>query len=155
MQAVDEIDETIREIRSSIFALEAHQHTGLRSEIFELVEEVADRAGLQSTVSFDGAIDAGVDADLAADVLAVLREALSNVARHADASGVEVRVSVDGGIELSVRDDGDGIPAEPARRSGLANLARRAEGHGGELVVGAEPGGGTLLRWSVPASLDD
>jgi signal transduction histidine kinase len=119
------------------------------------VQEVAERAELRSTVSFDGPIDAGVDADLAADVLAVLREALSNVARHAGASAVDVRVTVADGLELSVTDDGEGMPAEPARRSGLANLARRAEGHGGTLVIDAGPGGGTLLRWSVPGAVDD
>ena len=65
MQAVDEIDATIREIRSSIFALEAHQHTGLRSELLDLVHETAERAGLKSGVGFDGPIDAGIDSELA------------------------------------------------------------------------------------------
>jgi signal transduction histidine kinase len=155
LQAVDEIDATIREIRSSIFALEAHQHTGLRSEILELVQECADRAGLQAHVGFDGPIDAGVDSELAADVLAVLREAVSNVARHAEASSVEVRVVVDRGIELTVADDGRGIDPEPARRSGLANLAHRAEARGGAFAVDASPAGGTLLRWSIPERGDD
>jgi signal transduction histidine kinase len=155
MQAVDEIDTTIREIRSSIFALEAHQHTGLRSQILAVVKETSERAGLKANVSFDGPIDAVVDSDLAGDVLAVLREALSNVARHADASSVGVRVDARDGIEVTVADDGRGIETHPARRSGLANLARRAEAHGGAFVVDAQPAGGTLLQWSAPRSTDD
>ncbi len=155
MQAVDEIDATIREIRSSIFALEAHHHTGLRSEILDLVDDAAERAGFTANVGFDGPIDAGVDSEIAGDVLAVLREALSNVARHAEATSVDVRVVVHGGIELSVVDDGRGIDPDPARRSGLANLSRRAEARGGEFVVEPTAGGGTLLRWSIPELRDD
>jgi signal transduction histidine kinase len=155
MQAVDEIDATIREIRSSIFALEAHQHTGLRSEILDLVDDTAERAGLQANVSFDGTVDAGVDAEVAGDVLAVLREALSNVVRHADASAVDVRLDVRDGIELTVADDGRGIDPNPARRSGLANLERRAEARGGDFAVDPRLSGGTLLRWSVPGCGDD
>jgi signal transduction histidine kinase len=151
MQAVDEIDATIREIRSSIFALEAHQHTGLRSEILDVVHETAERAGLKANVSFDGPIDAGVDSEVAGDILAVIREALSNVARHAEASTVDVRVDVHDGVELTVADDGRGIEVEPSRRSGLANLARRAEARGGEFAVDPPASGGTLLRWSIPA----
>jgi signal transduction histidine kinase len=155
MQAVDEIDATIREIRSSIFALEAHQHTGLRSEILDVVNETAERAGLKANVSFDGPIDAGIDSEVADDVLAVLREALSNVARHADASSVDVRVDARDGIALAVADDGRGIDPDPARRSGLANLACRAEARGGEFVVDPRASGGTLLRWSIPGPADD
>lgn len=155
LQAVDEIDETIREIRTSIFALEAHQHTGLRAEVIDLVQELADRAGVEPHVSLDGPIDTGIDAGVATDVLAVLREALSNVARHSGASSVDVRLTTTDGVELSVADDGQGIPAEPARRSGLANLVRRAEAHGGACTVEPRTGGGTLLRWWIPDGRDE
>jgi signal transduction histidine kinase len=155
MQAVDEIDATIREIRTSIFALESHQHTGLRNEILEIVDETAERTGLNANLSFDGPIDAGIDSEIAEDVLAVLREALSNVARHADASAVDVRIAVHDGVDLTVADDGRGIDPEPVRQSGLANLRRRAEARGGRLVVGPAPSGGTLLRWSIPGTTGD
>jgi signal transduction histidine kinase len=151
LQAVDEIDETIREIRTSIFALEAHQHRGLRVEVLELVHEVADRSGLQAHVDFDGPIDAGIPAALIPDLLAVLREALSNVARHARATNVSVILTSTEGIELRVVDDGVGMPEELERQSGLVNLARRAEVHGGALDVDSTPGTGTTLRWRVPA----
>ncbi len=151
LQAVDEIDETIREIRTSIFALEAHQRPGLRAEVLELIHEVADRSGLQAHIDFDGPIDAGIPAELVPDLLAVLREALSNVARHARATNVSIIILTSTeGIELRVVDDGVGMPEELGRRSGLANLARRAEVHGGELDVEPTPGGGTTLRWCVP-----
>ncbi len=127
VQAVDEIDETIREIRTSIFALEAHQHRGLRVEVLELVHDVSDRAQLRPHIDFEGAIDAGIGEDVVPDLLAVLREALSNVARHANARNVDVRLSSIDGVELRVADDGEGLPADLERRSGLANLARRAE----------------------------
>ena len=150
VQAVDEIDETIREIRTSIFALEAHQHRGLRVEVLELVHEIADRSGLQSHVDFDGPIDAGIASALVPDLLAVLREALSNVARHAHASNVWVRLTSTHGIELQVADDGDGMPETLERRSGLANLSHRAEIHGGELTLDSTPEVGTTLLWRVP-----
>jgi signal transduction histidine kinase len=155
LRAVDEIDETIREIRTSIFALEAHQHTGLRAEVVDLVQELAERAGVEARVTLDGPIDTGIDPGVARDLLAVLREALSNVARHADASTVDVRLTTVDGVELTVGDDGRGIPAAPARRSGVANLAHRAEARGGRCTVGPRTGGGTLLRWRIPDGLDE
>jgi signal transduction histidine kinase len=153
VQAVDEIDETIREIRTSIFALEAHQHRGLRAEILDLVHEFADRAELEPHVSFDGPIDAGIDAEVVPDLLAVLRESLSNVARHAHATSVEIVVSSTDGIELRVSDDGVGIDPDVQRRSGLANLAHRAEARGGEFRVEPRTGGGTTCVWRIPTAV--
>ena len=150
VQAVDEIDETIGEIRTSIFALEAHQHRGLRAEILDLVQDVAERSGLESSTSFDGPIDAGIDPEAVPELLAVLREALSNTARHAHAKKVVVHVSVHGAIELRVRDDGIGISDDIERRSGLANLAHRAAALGGTFRVEPNAGGGTALIWRVP-----
>jgi signal transduction histidine kinase len=155
LQAVDEIDETIREIRTSIFALEAHQHTGLRAEVVDLVQELASRAGVEPRVTFGGPIDSGIDPGVATDLLAVLREALSNVARHADASTVDVRLTTTDGVELTVADDGRGLPADPARRSGLANLSHRAATRGGSCTAGPRPGGGTLVRWRIPDGRDE
>ena len=155
VQAVDEIDETIREIRTSIFALEAHQHPGLRAEILDLVHDIADRAGLEPHITFDGPIEAGIAPEVVPDLLAVLREALSNAARHAKATSVDVHLASIDGVELRVTDDGIGMPADVQRRSGLANLAQRAEALGGEFHVESSPGGGTTLVWRIPAEADD
>jgi signal transduction histidine kinase len=152
VQAVDEIDETIREIRTSIFALEAHQRPGLRSEILDLVHEIAARAGLEPHVTFDGTIDAGIDPEIVPDLLAVLRETLSNVARHANARNVDVHLSSVDGVDLRVADDGDGLPDEIERRSGLANLAQRAQAHRGDFRIEARPEGGTICVWHIPAA---
>ncbi len=151
VQAVDEIDETIREIRTSIFALEAHQHRGLRADVLELVHDIAERSELTPYIDFDGAIDAGIPSDVIPDLLAVLRETLSNAARHAKARNISVRLSSIDGVELRVSDDGVGLPEDLARRSGLANLARRAESWGGELLIDSGPQEGTTITWRIPA----
>lgn len=150
VQAVDEIDETIREIRTSIFALESHQHPGLRTEILELVNEIADRAGMLARVTFDGPIDAGIDAEVVTDLLAVLRESLSNVVRHSRAKTLTITLTSANGIELRVSDDGIGVAPGIERRSGLANLAHRAEARDGTCTIESSPDQGTTLVWRVP-----
>ncbi len=150
VRAVDEIDETIREIRTSIFALELHQHSGLRAEVHELVHDVVDRAGLDARITFEGTIDAGIAPEVVPDLLAVLREALSNTVRHAQATMVDVRLASGDDVELRVSDDGIGLPDDLRRRSGLANLAQRAEALGGEFRVEPSPSGGTKVSWRVP-----
>jgi signal transduction histidine kinase len=82
----------------------------------------------------------------------VVREAVSNVARHADAARVDVEIRVGDTITVHVRDDGKGLPADRTRSSGLTNLEQRATALGGSLDVSGEPGGGTSLHWSVPRS---
>ena len=150
VQAVDEIDETIREIRTSIFALESHQHPGLRSEVLDLVNEIAERADLRPHVTFDGPIDLTIDPEVASDLLAVLREALSNAARHARATTLTVHLTSTDRIELRVADDGQGMPTERVGGSGLTNLEHRAQAHGGAFEITSPPGGGTCVVWSVP-----
>jgi signal transduction histidine kinase len=149
-QAVEDIDETIREIRSSIFALEVHQRQGLRAEIFTLAQESAERAGFEPRFTFEGPIDDGIPSEVVAHLLAVVREALSNAVRHAHATIVEVHLSAGDEIVLRVTDDGDGLPVSGGRRSGLANVAQRAASLGGELVVESAPGAGTTILWTVP-----
>jgi signal transduction histidine kinase len=116
----------------------------------DLVRDIAERSGLESRISFDGPIDSGVDSEVVPDLLAVLREALSNTARHARASSVAVHLSVHRAIELRVRDDGIGIPDRVQHRSGLANLAHRATALDGTFRVEPNAGGGTTLVWRVP-----
>jgi signal transduction histidine kinase len=149
---VDDLDETIREIRQSIFALQdPAAHAGsLRSRILATTSVAAEQLGFEPRVRFDGPLDSAVPEPVARELLPVVREALSNAARHAGASEVGVDVSAaDGGVEVVVRDDGRGV-SDGGRRSGLANLRERADRLGGELALDATPGGGTTLRWRVP-----
>ncbi|GAA1755393.1 GAF domain-containing sensor histidine kinase [Streptomonospora arabica] len=151
-RTIDDLDETIREIRSTVFALQLPsqpQHTSLRDRILTAAEGSARSLGCQPGVRLEGSIDTSVPDEVGEQLLAVLGEALSNVARHADASEVHVSVQADERLTLQVDDNGRGIP-ENGRRSGLRNLAERALSLGGEFTVDPVPGGGTTLRWSVP-----
>ena len=156
--AVDAMDETIKDIRATIFALQARDNAGepdLRGDIVALVEEMTDMLGFAPSLRLGAGLGAQVGQEVGEQALAALREALSNAARHADAGQVDVTVDVDsdGMLAVQVTDDGIGIPAE-GRRSGLRNLARRAEKLGGELrLQPASPGAarpGTRLEWRVP-----
>lgn len=153
-RAVDDLDETIKEIRTTIFALQVPTMAaveGLRAAILRDVAAAAPALGFEPTVTFSGPIESRVPAEVAEHLLAVLREALSNVARHAGASRACVRLTVGGAIRLEVSDDGKGIP--PAvNRSGLRNLAQRADALGGTFEVTRRETAdtGTLLEWRVP-----
>jgi signal transduction histidine kinase len=155
--AVDAMDETIKDIRATIFELQARDTTDgpdLRRDIVALVEEMTDTLGFAPSLRLGAGLGARVGPEVVDQVLAALREALSNAARHASASQVDVIVDVDpdGMLAVQVTDDGIGIPAE-GRRSGLRNLAMRAEKLGGELrLEPADPGAptpGTRLEWRV------
>ncbi|QXE39477.1 GAF domain-containing protein [Streptomyces sp. GMY02] len=168
LRAVDDLDETIKIIRSTIFGLRAHEagHTrqGLRVRVTLVVERAVRALGFTPSLRMEGLIDTAVPPDVAEHVVAVLGEALSNVARHAHATGAEVSLVLrDSRLTLTVSDNGTGMPPDRPR-SGLDNLARRAEGLGGTMTVGppehggmtvgpSEHGGGTRLVWSVPISL--
>jgi signal transduction histidine kinase len=156
--AVDAMDETIKEIRSAIFALQARDAPAgpdLRSEILALVDEMTDMLGFAPSLRLGSGLGGNISPEVAEQALAALREALSNAARHAHASQVDVTVDSDPGgmLVVQVTDDGTGIPAS-GRRSGLRNLASRAEKLGGELrLEPADPGAaapGTRLEWRVP-----
>jgi len=156
--AVDAMDETIKDIRATIFALQARDSAGgpdLRGAIVDLVEEMTGMLGFAPALRLGAGLGAELGPEIGEQALAALREALSNAARHAGASQVDVTVDVDsdGMLAVQVTDDGVGLPAE-GRRSGLRNLASRAEKLGGELRLGpAVPGAarpGTRLEWRVP-----
>ena len=153
--SIDDLDETIRQIRTTIFAISRPRGVaggGLRSDILELTDEAAGRLGLDVHVDFDGPIDTAVVAETADHLLVTIREAISNVVRHAHASVVEVDVHVDeDSLLLRVIDDGVGIdPASAASGGrGLANLSERAKLLGGRCDVRARPEGGTELTWNV------
>ena len=150
-QAVDDLDDTIRELRSTIYSLQTPQgETGsLRTRVLQTVDAATDQLGFSPSLRLDGLVDTLVPEEVAEHLLAALREALSNAARHSRASTVEVTVAVGDDIVLSVVDDGVGLRGTD-RRSGLANLAARAAQLGGRLDVGAQDGRGTALTWRVP-----
>ncbi|MFD5746335.1 GAF domain-containing protein [Streptomyces sp. NPDC127033] len=154
LRAVDDLDETIKIIRSTIFGLRSRgtgrARQGLRARATTAVEEAARALGFTPAVRMEGLIDTDVPVATGDHVVAVLGEALSNVGRHAHADAAEVSLVVrDGLLNLTVSDNGTGI-APDGRRSGLDNLARRAEGLGGGLTVGTPRQGGTRLVWTVP-----
>ncbi|WP_327163157.1 GAF domain-containing sensor histidine kinase [Streptomyces zaomyceticus] len=161
-KAVDELDVTIQEIRTAIFALQqgpAEAPSGLRTRVLREINMAAVPLGFKPAHRFLGAIDATVGDLTGKNLIAALREALSNAFRHAEATRIEVVVDAgvtlpDGsaGVRLEVADDGIGIPAG-GRRSGLRNLARRAESLGGASWCGpgvGEDGGGTTVVWEAP-----
>jgi signal transduction histidine kinase len=151
-RAVDDLDDTIRQIRSTIFALQAPpgEPPRLRSRLHDVIDGVTENLGFAPAVRLDGPIDLTVDDTTGETLLAVVQEALSNVVRHAHAARVEVSIVAGPDLRLQVTDNGVGIPGEPNRRSGLANLTARAERLGGTFHVSAREGGGTMLDWRVP-----
>ncbi|MDT0267144.1 GAF domain-containing protein [Streptomyces sp. DSM 44915] len=160
-QATAELDATVQEIRTAIFALQQHPEdapTTLRTRVLREIGAAGQLLGFRPAVSFVGPVDTVVGEGEARNLLAALREGLSNAARHAEASRVEVTVDArahqpDGAdaVRLTVADDGVGMRSGSERRSGLRNLARRAESLGGSAGVGPGIGGaGTTLTWQVP-----
>jgi signal transduction histidine kinase len=151
--AIADLDTTMRDIRSTIFALQNADRglAGLRADILALAGQAANALGFVPRATFDGLVDSVVPDDIAENLLAALREALTNAAKHARASRVDVDVAVaDGAIALRVTDDGVGVGADRADGLGLGNLAERAALLGGECTVTARPEGGTEVRWRVP-----
>jgi signal transduction histidine kinase len=154
--AVDDLDLTVKHIRSAIFGLEASRVSsdGLRQRVLALCREMEGPLGFAPVCLFDGPVDSAVGDDVAADLLATLREALSNVARHAEATRTDVDVLVSERVVLRVVDDGIGPPAPDGPREqrghGLENMAARAARHGGGFAVAAAAPAGTVLEWHVP-----
>jgi signal transduction histidine kinase len=154
-QAISDLDDTIKVIRSTIFALHAHdlaedEASSVRAQVVVACERAAEQLGFSPAVRFSGPVDTLVPDEVSAHLPAVLREALSNAARHAAASKVDVELTVDGAhVTLTVTDDGVGIPAV-GRRSGLANLAERAQQLHGRFSADPGASAGTVLVWSVP-----
>jgi signal transduction histidine kinase len=152
-KAVDDLDTTVTEIRTAIFELgDTATAGGLRHSVLELTEEMASSLGTRPDVTFNGAIDSAISQRIADNLLAVLREALTNAGKHAQATSYTISIRVDEeDVSLDVRDDGLGIELPQAYGAGLGlvNLRSRAERLGGsfEILSGED---GTRLLWRVP-----
>ncbi|MFE2016361.1 GAF domain-containing protein [Streptomyces sp. NPDC059491] len=160
-RAIDDLDATIKIIRSTIFGLREHDTPGtaqgLRSRVVAAVDTAAATLGFAPALRMEGLLDTDVPVEAADDTVAVVGEALTNVARHARAHRVEVAVVARAGhLEVTVDDDGVGIPPDRTDR-GLRNLAERAHRLGGSLSVDSPrtPSGGTRLLWHVPLPTED
>jgi len=147
---VDELDSTMAEIRAAIFELHQQEDapvSSVRSRVSDVVRQSTEGSGLRRDVRLRGGVDE-IPRELVPDLLAVIRELVTNVVRHASARRVTVMVSAGNKVRVIVTDDGVGIPAVTVR-SGLANLADRAERRGGRLTAVGGPAG-TEVRWVVP-----
>ncbi len=160
-RAVGDIDETIRQLRTAIFDLgRAPDVEDFRHQVLNLARELEPVVGTTPEVTMEGPIDTGVNDEVAVHALAVLRELLTNVGKHAHATTVRVSLELSGAGELclKVRDNGRGLTKtatfgqEEAR--GLKNLSRRAEKLGGTFAVESSPGAGTVVVWRVPAAAE-
>jgi signal transduction histidine kinase len=154
LEQVDAIDGAIAEIRTAVFTLTSRRNESdpsLRHRLLDLVAEIAPRLERAPRITFSGAVDLHVRDAVADDVVAVVRELLSNVTRHASASNVEIEVALERDeLSVSVLDDGVGVPDAPARRSGTDNVEQRALQRGGRFTLSRRESGGTLARWGVP-----
>lgn len=155
IEQIREIDASIAQIRQSIFALHRDADVtsvSLRARVLEIVDRVnsQDVSSPRPQVTFLGPVDMMTDATLTDDITAVVAEALANVARHANASRVEVVIAAAAGrVTVEVTDDGVGT-GSTVRLSGLANLRARADHRKGSFDLLPGPTGGTQLLWSVP-----
>jgi PAS domain S-box-containing protein len=149
---VDELDDTIREIRSVIFGLQSdlRDSSGVRADVLRICDDHRDALGFEPRIRFEGPVDA-MSERVAAELLPAVREAISNVSRHAEASAVELTIEHAGDfVTLRVVDDGCGLPATVSWGNGIHNLSERATRLGGRCLVSARPEGGTALEWQVP-----
>jgi signal transduction histidine kinase len=149
-RAVDDIDLTIKDIRGTIFELQNRKGSSLRADVRKLAKEYAPLLGFTPAVRTVGPVDTAVPEPVQVELLAVLREALSNTAKHALADRVSVDVEVsETTLTLRVTDDGTGLP-EDRQESGLRNARRRASRLGGAFELAPGVPTGTVFTWRVP-----
>lgn len=152
-EQIDALDQAISEIRTVIFALRQRgdAQPTLRHRVIDLISEFEPHLVHTPRLMFGGTVDLSVRDELADDVVAVVREALSNIVRHAQARHVRVVITArEHEVSVEVTDDGVGLPGESTRRSGTGNLEARALARGGAFRIETLPTGGTALRWSAP-----
>ena len=150
--AVDDLDVTVREIRSAIFELhEPVGAGGLRTAVLALCREIGEATGLKAVVSFEGVVESASSPEILEDVLAVIREGLANVARHSRAKSATVTVAVDDHeLVVSVIDNGIGPLSRGRIGNGLRNLRERAARYGGHSSLLPTEDGGSSLWWVIP-----
>ncbi len=145
-----DLDQTIRDIRGTIFELQTRPQASLRNEIRDLVREYVPVLGFAPSVQMNGPVDSALEPGLQQHLVAVLREALSNIARHSGATSAGMELTVTGQeLSLTVSDNGVGLPEE-RRESGLNNAKRRAAMLGGTFEIAPGEPRGTVLHWQVP-----
>ncbi|MFE0965475.1 sensor histidine kinase [Streptomyces fungicidicus] len=154
-RVVDDLDDTIKTVRGTIYALHERDRSDgrgrLRAKLLAETDQAAAMLGFTPALRMTGLLDTDVPAGHAEHLVAVLRETLSNAARHAHATAVEVTAETDGSrLRLRVADNGSGIDAAVTRRSGLDNLSRRAAGLGGSFTLTPNQPTGTIAEWTVP-----
>jgi signal transduction histidine kinase len=153
---VGALDETIRRIRQTIFSVQSHRWSveNLQGRLLSVLDQQAEALGFNPEIEFAGPLRLGISHAMAEDIVAVVREGLSNVARHARARHARIAVTlVDEVVTVTITDDGVGMNG-PARDSGLANLRHRAECRGGRFAVSSPLGGGTRLEWIAQVEAD-
>ncbi|MFF4546781.1 GAF domain-containing protein [Streptomyces sp. NPDC001406] len=154
-RVVDDLDDTIKTVRGTIYALRERDRTdgrgGLRAQLLAETDQAAAVLGFTPALRMTGLLDTDVPAGHAEQLLAVLSETLSNAARHAHATAVEVTAETDGRrLRLRVADNGRGLDPTVTRRSGLDNLSQRATALGGDFTLTANEPAGTVAEWTVP-----
>ena len=151
--AIDDLDAAIKDIRQTIYELHSHEREShIRQAVTGLVRDLEQALGFQTELELRGDRAPG-DPDLETDILAVVRESLTNVARHAKATAATVSVTFGDSTEVVVVDNGVGMSARQRRRSGLANLAERAAARSGTFEISPEEPHGTRLTWTVPGDV--
>ena len=147
-QAVHDLDETIKELRTTVFAL--HDRTGstvsLRAKIIDIVADASATLRFTPTTRFDGLTDIPAGDPAAQQLLTILYESLANISKHASANKVDITVSANPTLQLRITDNGNGLNTVN-RRSELANLAARADQHGNQLTI-TNTNAGTQLHWN-------
>ncbi len=150
---VTEIDAAISDIRTAIFALRGRASAAnlARHRLLDVISELSPTLASTPRITFTGPVDLILRESLADDVIAVVRESLANVARHANAQTATVSVVItETDVAVSVEDDGDGVDPDRVGRGGTGNLAQRAAGRGGTYTVEPIADRGTRAHWRVP-----
>jgi signal transduction histidine kinase len=153
--AISDLDDTIRQVRSTIYELGSTGiEKGIRGRVQSLLRELNPMVGFEIHATFEGPVDSSIPDQIAEHLLAVIREAVTNVGRHAGATEASVRLGVEEGLcRLQVTDNGSGIDMSGNHGGfGLPNLLRRAEKLHGTFTIDSLVTGGASLTWKVPVA---
>jgi two-component system, NarL family, sensor histidine kinase DevS len=160
-RVVDEIDQVIAEVRTIVFTLGTANSVGsLGQELADVMAQASRVLGFTPSLRLEGPVESALADDVRGELVTTMREALSNVARHAKATHAAVVVALtDGHVTLTVTDNGVGPPEAPPGKGsgghGLPSLRARASAFGGACTLQAANPGGAVLRWTVPYTAPD